>query len=87
MSLINQLQQVRDQLAILHQRTKDEGSQFQWSVHTALTSIQTCVNTYAEVLERDTNDDEPYVPSLREVVPHNLDSLNSGKLFTRKEGE
>lgn len=80
MSLINQLQQVRDQLAILHQRTKDENSSFQWSVHTALSSIQNCVDTYAEVLDRDVNDDEPYRPRLQEIIPPpNLDSLTVRK--------
>jgi hypothetical protein len=79
MSLINQLQQVRDQLAIIHQRTKDESSQFQWSVHTALTSIQNCVDTYAEVLDRDTNDDSPYIPALREILPANMDGLTIRK--------
>ena len=73
MSLINQLQQCVDQLAVIHQRTKEESSQFQWPVHTALTSIQIVLIHMQRCLERDTNDDSPYIPALREILPADMD--------------
>lgn len=67
-SLIRQLTSINNQLRPLAQQLEDERSSFRWRIQNALDTLERVERDYHEVLERDANEDAPYIkPTLTEV--------------------
>tara|TARA_B100001059_G_C17822279_1_gene579065 strand:- start:2553 stop:2771 length:219 start_codon:yes stop_codon:yes gene_type:complete len=67
LAFISQTRDVHDRLEALKQRADDEGSQFKIRITIAMDTIREIVDTYDEVLDRDSNEDESYIPPLKEI--------------------
>ncbi len=66
-AFIRQVNNIHQALEDLSSRAKEESSQFQWSIDNARLSIESVKKTYDEVLNRDINEDEAYIPALKGV--------------------
>lgn len=66
-SFIRQLDATRNLLVQLHDRAREEESQFTSTIHQSLWNIEHIINTYNEVLRRDADEDVSYMPPLREI--------------------
>tara|TARA_R110000737_G_scaffold50639_1_gene71632 strand:- start:4291 stop:4500 length:210 start_codon:yes stop_codon:yes gene_type:complete len=67
MAFITQARDIQRNLHSLLHRAKEDESQFLYGLQQAAWNIDTVINTYEEVLQRDANEDESYRPSLKEV--------------------
>ncbi len=67
MAFITQAKDIQRNLHALHQRAKADDSQFLYVIQQAVWNIDKVVNTYDEVILRDTNEEESYRPPLKEV--------------------
>ena len=67
MAFITQARDIHRNLESLLERAKEDDSQFLYGIQQAVWNINRVVNTYEEVLHRDSNEDASYRPTLREV--------------------
>jgi len=67
MAFITQARDIQRNLESLLERAKEDDSQFLYGIQQAVWNINRVVNTYEEVLHRDTNEDASYRPPLQEV--------------------
>lgn len=67
MAFITQARDIQRNLESLLERAKEDDSQFLYGIQQAVWNINRVVNTYEEVLHRDSNEDTSYRPTLREV--------------------
>ncbi len=66
-AFITEARDVHDRLEALKHRADNEGSQFKVRIAIARDTIREIVDTYDEVLERDSTEDESYIPPLKEI--------------------
>jgi len=66
-AFIRQVEDALYQLERLADRAKQDDSEFRWKIESAKDSIKSVSNTYHEVLYRDSDEDEAYIPPLKEI--------------------
>lgn len=66
-AFIRQVEDALYQLDRLADRAAQDDSQFRWKIESARDYIKAVSDTYHEVLHRDSNEDETYIPPLKEV--------------------
>ena len=62
-----QVTQVQQQINLLYERTQEENSKFSYGVGQAKFNIDMIADTYHEVLNRDSNEDDYYIPKPKEI--------------------
>lgn len=66
-AFITQARDIQRNLESLLERAKEDDSQFRYGIQQAVWNIDTVVNTYEEVLHRDSSEDQSYRPPLKEI--------------------